>query len=66
MEQLAQQMKSSNTTDTVPITAWIESISLTGLVEIKFSKAVLRVKDVAQLTYEEIFLTLKQNSYERD
>jgi hypothetical protein len=40
-------MKISNTTDTTPVTAVIESVSINGVVEIKFSAAVVPVSDVA-------------------
>jgi hypothetical protein len=40
-------MKLSNDTDTTPVTAKIESISINGLMEIKFSAAVVPVGDVS-------------------
>jgi hypothetical protein len=49
-------MKSSNTTETTPVTAKIESININGLMEIKFSSAVVPVSDVAQLSIDEVYL----------
>jgi len=49
-------MREVNTTDTTPVTAEIESVSINGLVEIKFSAAVVPVSDVAQLSIDEVYL----------
>lgn len=52
-------MKLSNDTDTTPVTAVIDSISINGLIEIKFSAAVVPISDVSQLSIEEVYLTLE-------
>ena len=59
-------MKRSNTTDTTPVTAVIESVSINGVVEIKFSAAVVPVSDVALLSIDEVYLVYEQNSFEAD
>lgn len=59
-------MKLSNDTDTTPVTARIESININGLMEIKFSAAVVPVSDVSQLSIDEVYLMLEQNSFEAD
>jgi hypothetical protein len=47
MKNILAQMKLSNDTDSTPVTAAIESISINGLMKIQFSAAVVPVGDVS-------------------
>ena len=49
-----------------PIEAWIESISATGLMEIRFSDPVIPFGNITNITDQDYFLILKQLSDEED
>ena len=49
-----------------PIEAWIESISATGLMEIRYSDPVIPFKNITNITDQDYFLILDQLSDEED
>ena len=49
-----------------PVEAWIESISNTGLMEIRFSNPVIPFEDITAISHSDYFLELEQFSDEED